>query len=144
MKTYSLCGRCGDKKAFKETKICGVIASKWILILFAEQKNELSTLSSISFLHYESQKNKIFENVLEFRQEICHWTILIVLGCWSMTLLQSSFPINLNSFYVIEEALTKTSKLLNVSRPISSLKCFLWNSFKSKDLFCCTNVKIKF
>ena len=93
-------------------------------ILFAEPKNELSTSSSISFSHYESQKNKIFENVLEFRQEVCHWNVLIVLGCWSITLLQSSFPINLNSFYVIEEALTKTSKLSTVSRPISSLKCF--------------------
>ena len=28
MKTYSLCSRRGDKKAFKEKKICGVIASK--------------------------------------------------------------------------------------------------------------------
>ena len=92
--------------------------------LFAEPKNELSTSSSISFSHYESQKNKIFENVLEFRQEVCHWNVLIVLGCWSITLLQSSFPINLNSFYVIEEALTKTSKLSTVSRPISSLRCF--------------------
>ena len=112
-------------------------------ILFAEPKNELSTSSSISFSHYESQKNKIFENVLEFRQEVCHWNVLIVLGCWSITLLQSSFPINLNSFYVIEEVLTKTSKLSTLSRPISSLKCFPWNSFKSKDLFCCGNVKIK-
>ena len=33
MKTYSLCGRHGDKKAFKETKISGVIASKWILFI---------------------------------------------------------------------------------------------------------------
>ena len=31
MKTYSLCDPCGDKKAFKETKIRGVIASKRIL-----------------------------------------------------------------------------------------------------------------
>ena len=28
MKTYSLCGRHVDKKAFKETKICGVIVNK--------------------------------------------------------------------------------------------------------------------
>ena len=33
MKTYSLCGRHGDKKAFKETKICGVIVNKWILFI---------------------------------------------------------------------------------------------------------------
>ena len=34
MKTYSLCGRRGAKEAFKETKICGVIASKWILFIY--------------------------------------------------------------------------------------------------------------
>ena len=62
-----------------------------------------------------------------------------------MTLLQSSFPINLNSFYVkIGEPLTKTSKLLTFSRPFSNLKCFPWNSFESKDSICCTNAKIKF
>ena len=33
MKTYSLCGRRGHKKDFKETKICGIIASKWILFI---------------------------------------------------------------------------------------------------------------
>ena len=73
MKTYSLCGRRDDKKAFKEMKICGVIASKSILfikVIFAEPKSKLSILSSISFSHYESQKNKIFENVLEFRQQL--------------------------------------------------------------------------
>ena len=32
MKMYSLCGRRGDKKAFKEAKMCGVIASKWIYL----------------------------------------------------------------------------------------------------------------
>ena len=86
MKMYSLCGCCGDKKAFKETKMCGVIASKWIFVyfkvLFAEPKNELGILSSISFLNYKSQKNNTFENVLEFRQETCHWNVLIVLGYW--------------------------------------------------------------
>ena len=62
-----------------------------------------------------------------------------------MTLLQFSFPINLNSFYVkIGEPLTKTSKLLTFSRPFSNLKCFPWNSFESKDSICCTNAKIKF
>ena len=33
IKTYSVIGRRRDKKAFKETKICGVIASKWILFI---------------------------------------------------------------------------------------------------------------
>ena len=60
MKTYSLCGRRTDKKAFKEKKIYGVIAIKWILVylkvLFAEPKNELNILYSISCLHYELQK----------------------------------------------------------------------------------------
>ena len=46
---------------------------------FAEPKNELSILSSISFLRQESQKNKIFENVSEFRQETSHYYVLIVL-----------------------------------------------------------------
>ena len=41
------------------------------LKVFVEPKNELSILSSISFLYYESQKYKVFENVLEFGQHIC-------------------------------------------------------------------------
>ena len=43
----------------------------YLIVLFAERKNELSISSSISFLLYKSQKSKIFENVLEFRQQIC-------------------------------------------------------------------------
>ena len=39
----------------------------YLKVLFAEPKNELSILSSISFLHYESQKY-FFENILEFRK----------------------------------------------------------------------------
>ena len=54
----------------------------YLKILFAELKNELSILSSISSLHYESRKNQIFEHVLEFRQQICHWNVLVVLGYW--------------------------------------------------------------
>ena len=51
MKTYSLCGLCGDKKAFKEKKICGAIASKWILFIwsFFLLSQKLNILSSISF-----------------------------------------------------------------------------------------------
>ena len=33
MKTYSLYGCRGGKKSFQETKICGVIFSKWILFI---------------------------------------------------------------------------------------------------------------
>ena len=55
------------------------------------------------------------------------------------------FFINLNSIYIkIGESLTKTLKLSTVSRPLSSLKYFPWNSFASKDSFCCAKVKIKF
>ena len=68
MKTYSFCGGRGDKKGSKETKIYGVKASKWVLLVyllvfffFAEPKNELSILSSISFLLYESQKIKFLK-----------------------------------------------------------------------------------
>ena len=45
MKTYPLCGRRGDKKAFKKTKICGVIASRWVLwrfFLLSQKKNQES------------------------------------------------------------------------------------------------------
>ena len=51
MKTYSLCGRCSEKKAFKETKICGVMTSDFFFlkILLAEPKDKLTILSSISF-----------------------------------------------------------------------------------------------
>ena len=42
------------------------------------------------------------------------------------------------------EPLIKRSKISNVSHPLSSLKWFPWNSFESKDSFCCTDVKIKF
>ena len=40
---------------------------------FVELKNELIILSFIFFLHYGSQKSKIFKNVLEnvLRQQIC-------------------------------------------------------------------------
>ena len=117
----------------------------YLKVLFAEPKNELSTLSSISLLHYESQKNKVFEKFLEFRQQICHWNVLIMLGYWSITLLQSIFPINLNSFYLeIEEPLTRTSKFSAVSHPLSSLKCFTWNSFELKFYFAVLMLKSSF
>ena len=62
-----------------------------------------------------------------------------------MTLLQFSFPINLNSFYVkIGEPLTKTSKLSTVSRPLSSLKCFPWNSFDQRIHFAVLMLKSSF
>ena len=86
------------------------------------------------------KKIKFFEKVSEFRQQTRHWNVLIVLGYWY--LLQSSFLINLNLFYVkIGEPHTKT-KLSTVSRQLSSFKCFPWSSFESKDSFCFTKVKI--
>ena len=56
MKAYSLYGRGGGKKSFKETKICGVIVSKWILFIwrFFLLSEKMNWVSSISFLHYES------------------------------------------------------------------------------------------
>ena len=42
MKMYSLCGRYRDKKVFKETKICGVIASSFL------QSQKMNWESSIS------------------------------------------------------------------------------------------------
>ena len=49
MKRNSFCGRYGDKKALKETEICGVIASKWILFIqrlfmFRQKMNWVSYL----------------------------------------------------------------------------------------------------
>ena len=85
MKTYSLCGRCDDKKAFKETKTRGIIVLKYFVylkFLFAEQKYELSILSSISFFITNHKINNIFENILEFRQHIYHWNVLIAFGYW--------------------------------------------------------------
>ena len=74
MKTYSLCGCCGDKKAFKEDMWSNSqeVNLVYLKFLFVEVKNELSILSSISSLHYESQKNKFFENILEFPLQVCH------------------------------------------------------------------------
>ena len=60
MKAYSLYGRGGGKKSFKETKICGVIVSKWILFIwtFFSLSQKMNRVSSISFLHYKSKKKK--------------------------------------------------------------------------------------
>ena len=56
MKLYSLYGCRGGNKFFKETKICGVIVSKWILFIwtFFLLSQKMNWVSSISFLHYES------------------------------------------------------------------------------------------
>ena len=61
MKAYSLYGRGGGKKSFKETKICGVIVSKWILFIwtFFLLSQKVNWVSSISFLHYESKKKTL-------------------------------------------------------------------------------------
>ena len=63
---------------------------------------------------------------------------------WQITLLLSSFTMNLNSFYVkIGERITKT-KLLPFSRQLSGLKLFFQEKLWIKGFICCTNVKIKF
>ena len=62
-----------------------------------------------------------------------------------MPLLQCSFPVNLNSFYVkIGEPLTKTSKLSAVSHPLSSLKCFPWNKRNERNHFAVLMLKSSF
>ena len=55
MKTYSLCGRHGDKKAFKETKICGVIVNKWILL-----SQKMNWASYLPFPFYITNHKNIF------------------------------------------------------------------------------------
>ena len=56
MKAYYLYGRRGGKKSFKETKICGVIVSKWLLFIwrFFLLSQKMNWVPFISFLHYES------------------------------------------------------------------------------------------
>ena len=146
MKRYSLCVHRGDKKAFKETKIYGVIASRWILFIwrFFLLSQKMNWVSYLPFPLYITNHKNIymyiyFDNLLEFRQQICHWNVLIALGYWYITLLKSSFTINLYSFYVkIWKPLAKTWKLSTVARRLSSLECFPWDSFE------CTDVKINF
>ena len=53
-------------------------------------------------------------------------------------------PPAVHCYYKLESPVTRASKLSTVSRALSSLYCFPWNSFESKDSFCCTNNKIKF
>ena len=116
----------------------------YLKVLFVEPKNELSIFHFSFTLRIKKKKKKKNENVLEFRQQICLWNVLIV--WWGIGKYRSQcFPVNLNSFYVkIGEPLTKISKLSTISRRLSSLNFFLLNSFESKDSFCCPNVEIKF
>ena len=58
-----------------------------------------------------------------FAIEMCHL-------CCGIDLLQSSFSINLNSFYVKIGNLLQRHQNSTVSRPLSSLNCFSWNSFE--------------
>ena len=55
MKGYSLYGRGGGEKSFKETKICGVIVSKWILFIwrFFLLSQKMNSVSSISFFFFK-------------------------------------------------------------------------------------------
>ena len=96
----------------------------YLKVLFAERKNELSILSSISFLHYKSQKNKIFENVLEFRRQICHWNVLIVFLVLINNLLELQF------FYTFEFILCKncgtSSKDINQNSQLLVVHSVVW------------------
>ena len=88
----------GDEDMWSNSEYVNFVSLK---VVFAEPKNKFKILSSISYSHYKPKKKKTFESISEFRQQICPWNLLIVL--WDIekiTLLQSSFPINLNSFYV--------------------------------------------
>ena len=85
MKTYSLFGRRGGKKAFKYTKICGVIASEFCLFKgsFCWAKKWIKHI----IFHFlftlrisKKKKKKKIENVLELRQQICHWNVLMLFG----------------------------------------------------------------
>ena len=110
----------------------------YLKVLFAEPKNEFSI---ISFLHYESQKKwkfwKSFETNLSLK---CIDRVGVLINNTPVIQFSYKFEFILRKNW---PTLTKTSKLSTVSHPLSSLKCFPWNSFESKDSFCCTNVKIK-
>ena len=139
MKAYSLHGHRDGKKTFKETKICGVIMSKWILFIwrFFLSSQKMNWVSYNSFLHYKSQKK--IENVLEFRQQICLWNVLIM--WWGIDECPSQcFPINLNSFYAKNgEPLTKTSELSSASRRLSSLNFSFLEQFWIKGFILLSN-----
>ena len=68
MKKYSLCDRCGDKKAFKETKLCGVIASKWILFIerFFLLSQKMNWVPYLPFSFYITN-HKCINNLKTFR-----------------------------------------------------------------------------
>ena len=87
----------------------------YLKVVFAEPKNELSILSSISFSHYESQKNIIFEKHFGIQTTILPMKCINRVGVLINNLPTIHFPINLNSFYVkIVELLKKASiKILN-------------------------------
>ena len=83
MKMYSLCGRCGEKKTFKETKICGVIVSKWILFIesfyFAEPKN----ISYLPFPFYITNY-KTIKLLKTFWKLDNKFTIETYWSCWGI------------------------------------------------------------
>ena len=87
---------------------------------------------------------KKIENVLEFRQQMCLWNVLIV--WWGIGKYSSQcFPINFNSFFVkIGEPLTKTSKLWTVSRRLSSLNFFSWTVLDQQIHFATQTLKSSF
>ena len=92
MKAYSLYGRGGGKKSFKETKICGVIVSKWILFIWTFFLLSQKWIEYLPFPFYiTNQKKKNVENVLEFWQQICFWNVLIV--WWGIDKYSSQFSL---------------------------------------------------
>ena len=74
----------GDEDMWSNSEYVNFVSLK---VVFAEPKNKFKILSSISYSHYKPKKKKK-------RLLIVLWDIE------KITLLQSSFPINLNSFYV--------------------------------------------
>ena len=58
--------RYGNEDMWSNSELVNFVYLK--VVFFAEPKYEWSFLSSTSFLHDESQKSKIFENIFEFRQ----------------------------------------------------------------------------
>ena len=129
METYSLCGCRGHKKDFKETKICGIIASKWIL--FIQRISWLSQkMNWVSYLPFPFPTN-------------------LPLKCINRVGLLIKNPPAIQFSYKFEFILCKNwgisyKYIKTVRHPLSSLKCFPWKKFESKESFCCTNVKIKF
>ena len=113
----------------------------YLKVLFVEPKNELSIFHFLFTLRII--KKKKIENVLEFRQQICLWNVLIV--WWGIGKYPSHcLPINLNSFYVkIGNLLQKheNSQLLVVD---SVVWIFSWTVLNQRIHFAVQRLKSSF